>query len=185
MKRERFWEIVAAVGWGTEHTDCDKGKKILRELLPDVETMQAFREHKCTMHDALYSRISEWEDENDKSCGLGDDGFGDLISHIIGLGPEEVENVQLDPELALKRAHSRDFSESFAHCVPYESDYLPESEKLTNKIDSLRRWADDLDVQILSSYEHIENLKKKKVEVGGQLSEAFGNLRQVLIQELS
>lgn len=177
MDRKQFWEIVSAVGWGTEHTDSDKGKKILRELLPDVETMKAFREHEQRVHNDLYSRIDKWGDENDKSCGLGDDGFGDLISHIIGLGPDEVERVQVDPELALKRAHSHDFSESFSYCVPYEADYLPEDVKLRNTIASFKRWVVQIEAQITSSCEHIEQLKKKKRETEGRLSEAEGNLK--------
>jgi len=44
-----------------------------------------------------------------------DDSFGDLVSHIIGMGKNEFDAVMLDPSKARIRALSHDYEEGFCY----------------------------------------------------------------------
>jgi len=126
---DKFWEDVAAVGWGTKHTDSKKGAKILGDRLLSMKTdggtkkkRDAFREEYSSARRVLSARINEWERQSRNSCGCSDDGFDDLVAHIIGLGKEEFEKVMADPKFAYDRAHAAygsaaGYTESFSYCL--------------------------------------------------------------------
>lgn len=120
---DRFWEIVSKVGWGRHHTDSKRGKSVLKKELPSVEAMEDFRETCRFLRTHLDDIVTDYEKQNNVSCGLGDDGFNDLLNHIIGLGREEYIRVLEDPSLAIKRGVENKFTESFSYCIPYPSDY--------------------------------------------------------------
>lgn len=120
---EVFWEEVAAIGWGTETTDYKTVKPRLLDLW-DNDFITSFRD---LLHDAenrLYHRVEEYERANDVSCGQGDDGFGDLIAHCVGLGREYYERCMENPGLVVERGHAKygtpeSFTENFGYCIPY------------------------------------------------------------------
>lgn len=72
-------------------------------------------------HNELYKRIEEYERANDTHCGSygGDDSFGDMIHHVIGLGEEKFNEIMEDPS----QLNDMDYVESFSYCIPYEEDY--------------------------------------------------------------
>jgi len=123
MDHETFWTLVADIGWGTKTTDVSAIKsRLVREW--SREQADAFNSVLYNLEGELYQKL----DASDLEFGLGDDGFGDLISHILGLGKEDFWAVMSDPRLALKRANApygspEGHAEKFAYCIPDDSDY--------------------------------------------------------------
>ena len=109
---EQFWEEVAKIGWGTKGTKYDKIKRELLERWTPA-FCASFRERYEEANSKIYKLLFDVVE------GLGDDGYGDFIAHIVGLGKAEYERVLEDPSLANKRAQDGDFKESFAYCLPY------------------------------------------------------------------
>lgn len=127
MPEAEFWRIVDGLGWGTKTTDYKALNKYLRKTLSE-EGVGSLRTTLSKVESRLYKAIEGWERESGKSCGLGDDGFSDLIAHIVGLGKKEYDAVLRDPQQAYDRAHAKygtkgGFTESFNYAIPYESDY--------------------------------------------------------------
>jgi len=157
---EQFWQLVESVNWAQLSTrenshstavdPCDIGKARLLEKLPTMAHLDAFRMHYSRFHNDLYARFDSWASEAEgtrevgyeqvRDFGLGDDSFGDLIDHIIGLGQAEVSACMENPHKALQRALDFDFLESFAYCIPYREDYDPTNLKLAREEDGLRHW---------------------------------------------
>lgn len=118
-----FWEAVAAIGWGTETTDSGAVKSKLLDLWDD-DFIASFRGLLHDYESRLYHRVEKYERANDVSCGQGDDGFGDLIAHCVGLGKEHYMSCLDDPGLVVKRGHAKygtpeSFVENFGYCIPY------------------------------------------------------------------
>lgn len=69
----------------------------------------------------LYKCIEKFERANDTHCGGygGDDSFGDMIHHVIGLGEAKFNEIMEDPS----KLNGMDFVESFSYCMPYKEDY--------------------------------------------------------------
>ena len=117
-----FWNIIEYVGWGRKTYNY---REIEELLIGELSTnsgpwfTKTFRKFKTVLDD----KINQWERKSDKRLPLGDDGFSDLVSHIIGLGSKEYWKVMRDPELALKRAESGDYKESFSYAIPATNDY--------------------------------------------------------------
>ena len=54
---------------------------------------------------------------------VGDDGYSDLLRHIVGLGKEEYYKHLKNLQLVVQRAKNDDYCECFTYCFPSESDY--------------------------------------------------------------
>jgi hypothetical protein len=122
MPEPEFWKLVDDLGWGTKTTDYKALKKrLVRNMSPNQAA--AFSTTLATLRGKLYKVVEQWEDEHDSQIGLGDDGFGDLLHHIIGLGKREYYAALRNPALAHARALKNDFTESFSYATPYTSDY--------------------------------------------------------------
>lgn len=131
MSESDFWKIVDEVGWGTKTTDYHAVKGVLlRNLSPNQAA--SFATMESILHNKLDKALVKFEADGDKdksqrgnpnSIGLGDDSYGDLIAHIIGLGEKEYEAVLKKPALAQERVRKGDFKESFEYCIPRASDY--------------------------------------------------------------
>ncbi|HUU88870.1 MAG TPA: DUF4240 domain-containing protein [Candidatus Glassbacteria bacterium] len=122
MTEERFWKIVEECGWGTKTIDDKAIKKILLKELSKEEAKE-FTDIKRKFMAQLDKKLAK------VISNLGDDSYGDLLSHIIGLGKAEFEAVLNDPQLAKIRAEKYQFVESFSYVFPYDKDY----DKLGNK----------------------------------------------------
>jgi hypothetical protein len=123
MSVDEFWALVAEIDWASRQAQPEaEGKRFLRERLSREEAA-AFDEHLQTFRFALHDVLGEWEEETGAEFETGDDGFDDLICHIIGLGRQEYEAVVSDPRRALERAQSGDYRESFRYLVPWPEDY--------------------------------------------------------------
>lgn len=113
------WEIIAKIDWEkngpTMNTTATS--KVLAVRL-GAEKSSALRSFVYNKEQTLSNAFTKWEQETGKNFGLGDDGFGDLCSHIVGLGKEKYEAHLAKPSLAFSRAKSLNFVEKFSYCIP-------------------------------------------------------------------
>jgi len=122
MDEDEFWDLIAKLGW-TRDGDFRSLKKKFMKLVPDPERAREVMRTCDTFVRLLSIAIERFEEKSDRHCDVGDDGFSDLVYHIIGLGCEEFNSTIDDPERAVNRAHENDFSESFAYVFPTDDDY--------------------------------------------------------------
>jgi hypothetical protein len=181
MNEGAFWEVVADLNWEEESKTRDGVSKVKRKLMArftyeEIQELEAF-------DTAAYRRVSNAIEAYENSInqlhgwiGLGDDGFSDLINHIVGLGKEEVDRVCADPKLAKARADAGDFRESFGYCWPHREDY--EKQQLSG----FYAWIDnqiDEYTEMLSNMEIKVNLANP-IDVGRKADEAKRAIERVL-----
>jgi hypothetical protein len=132
---QQFWAEVAHFGWGTRTTDY---KAIEREMLEryDDEFLTSFRDVYDEMEGKLLARVEKWETENGESCECGDDGFGDLLSHCVGLGDQYYDLCTEDPGLVVRRGQKSDFTEKFSYGIPHPA--VAPDESLEEAIEKVR-----------------------------------------------
>lgn len=157
MTRDEYWTIVESVNWAelssksdsgviVEDRSYEVGKRRLLKALPTLADSQAFSAQHVLVTEKLYAYFTEWVNEIDgdfrgnRTTDLGDDSFGDLIAHIIGLGWEEYERVFENPRVMQKRGLDYDFTESFAYCLPDKSNYEPVRFQLARETRGLLFW---------------------------------------------
>jgi len=162
MHRDEFWAIVEKVKWdeltavkdsgrAKEDRSYEVGKRRLLEVLPTLEVLRAFDAHYREVSEALYKNQTEWVNEgygrnrSARTCDLGDDSFGDLLAHIVGLGREEYEASLAEPERVQSRGLHYHFSESFSYCLPSESEYEPLEIQLAREVSALAYWQGQLE----------------------------------------
>ena len=121
MSPAQFWTAVDQARWGQDY-GYDRIKDFFLERFSQEET-EAFRETFNDLKRALGDELSQWAKDEDKSFNLGDDSWGDLLAHIIGLGKREYEATMRDPSRALNRERRGDYKESFVYSIPYPGDY--------------------------------------------------------------
>ena len=118
-----MWKDIEEINWAErskQRRGYEQAKRfILENFTP--KRIKEIDEFISARHNDLYKRIEEYEREVGTRCGDygGDDSFGDMINHAIGLGQEYFESVMADPTLL----NDLDFVESFTYCIPYEDEY--------------------------------------------------------------
>ena len=122
MNTEEFWEIVAEIDWASDH-DYKRGERILIRRLGSMERSTAFGEIYDDLRVALDKAIQDWENDGHALEIGSDDGYGDLMAHIIGCGQEVYEAELADPKLIKKRSEAFDYKESFSYCIPWPSHF--------------------------------------------------------------
>lgn len=141
MTRDEFWAEVAEIGWGTKTTDCRAVK--IAQLRRGPVHCDGMREHFDAVDRELY-----------RATDMGGwDSGDDCRRHIIGLGRAEFDRVvsSSSPKAEAQRRYDEgDYTESFAYCIPYKSDYEDlkperftgwagrEVEKLVETIDAVK-----------------------------------------------
>lgn len=146
-----FWEAVADLDWKGRCGERRVYNAIKSEILSqwDDEFTRSFDELLGEKVSHLYGVVDRYEKVNDVSCGCGDDGFSDLLHHIVGMGKEEYDAVLQDPMRAVKRGQAYDYVESFSYCMPHLAS--EENAKLTMeearakvlKDEERRAWGDE------------------------------------------
>lgn len=122
---EQFWQEVEKIGWGRKILKSGTVQKML-SIAWGPEKSVVIRNRCRFFEKTLNVCLTKWSRQNEKPFGLGDDSFGDLVSHIVGLGRAEYEAVMANPELGYKRAIKRDFEECFNYCLPYDDTHKEE-----------------------------------------------------------
>jgi len=116
MDKTRFWEVVESVKWARPSTDYDKAKAyILRNYsFTELKELRAHLRDAYKAADAAASKI-------DIDCG-SDDGWSDLIYHVVGLGKEFFDKAIENPLLIKKLYDTDAYVESFSYAIPYADD---------------------------------------------------------------
>lgn len=114
---EQFWSEVARIGWGTKTTDIGVIKRGLVDRW-DGQFMRTFQKLYDKLEGELFERVDTWCRENDYSTECGDDGFGDLVSHVVGLGQESHEEGMRNPKGVANRGRASDYVEKFSYSLP-------------------------------------------------------------------
>jgi hypothetical protein len=126
-----FWDLVELAGWTGRGPDALSGPAgRLAKVLKTDRSRRRFEQLYRAHHRILYNRLNDWEREQEdlgdpKDFNTGDDGFSDLISHIIGLGRSEYQAAMKDPMVAYERARARDYYESFSYVFHELLPYKP------------------------------------------------------------
>lgn len=118
MDINEFWKIVDEINWSsvTRGYDSDVMKRDIINKY-GIEKALELRPIYYDMTAPLYDVL--WDVEG---IGLSDDGYSDLIAHIVGCGREVYEATLADTSLAVKRAQSGDYVENFSYILPYDDD---------------------------------------------------------------
>ena len=122
MENAEFWGIIDLALWAPDF-NTDVSKRELKLRLPALAHLKQFRDKFTKLYNSLYNTVIKHEQATETSCGVGDDGFSDLLHHIIGLGKEEYEKAMKKPSLVIERTQRDDYTESFAYAIPYDDDY--------------------------------------------------------------
>lgn len=119
-----FWTRVDAIDWAAGRPIDDLAAALAARV--HLAECVALYGRLHTLASALRARIEAWEAAAGSPLPCGDDSFGDLINHIVGLGRATYTATLADPALALHRAGARDYRESFAYVfLQAEQHYTP------------------------------------------------------------
>lgn len=114
-----FWDLVKLADWPNK--DYSKVKIMYRKLL-SKEQCKGFRHAVGIAYGILDNELCNNPEISD-NLGVGDDGYGDLLHHIVGLGKEQFYKYANNPKMIEELAHSSGYEESFSYCIPYDDDY--------------------------------------------------------------
>lgn len=107
-REDEFWKLTEPLGWGTKSTDYRVlGVQLLYQVGRDK--LDELNQTYTVLRKRLDKAVGKHVDN------LGDDGYNDLLAHIIGLGRMVYEHTIAHPELARQRAEEYDFTESFSY----------------------------------------------------------------------
>lgn len=115
------WAEIAKLGWGHWSNDFHRVGKLLWRLYTP-ETIVALRMFVGVRVSELYKRVAQWEIENDRRLKIGsDDGFSDVLHHVVGMGKSEFRESFADPTRLERRYNSKygspeGYKESFLYC---------------------------------------------------------------------
>ena len=115
---EFYWELIKELQWNSVggYNYKNKGLWLYKHYHKDV--IEELSEFVTNKRRELQNRLLFYS----RSWGMGDDGFWDLVAHIIGQGKHEFYNVMADPTIAKKRADKRDFKENFQYIFHYSEE---------------------------------------------------------------
>lgn len=130
-----FWGIIDNMGWaeatlGEGSVDTGAIKRGFMETYSE-KVADEFNEWYRAKYHELYNAYEVAEKETGKRFGnySGDDSFGDMLDHVIGLGQEYYNAVMADFSLL----NNLEIVESFAYCIPYTGDSLNDYEDMKAK----------------------------------------------------
>jgi len=123
MNDKTFWALVKEQNWPAtaKNTDYEKARFFTNHTVEVCgEYRKTIREKYLNLHDAMVS----WERNSHRHVPCGDDGYSDLLNHIIGLGQKIYEASLKNPTLIFNRAEKGMYVESFYYVVPGEYDLV-------------------------------------------------------------
>jgi hypothetical protein len=123
---DEFWQIVEAIDWGSGRP-IDALAATLANRVSYIDCI-ALHGRSTELAHHLEQRIERWEETADEKLPCGDDSFGDLVKHIIGLGRATYVATMENPALAMARAEARDYRECFNYVFQLAEELYPISE---------------------------------------------------------
>lgn len=112
---EEFWRTVDVVKWPSDH-NYDRIKYQLMRMLTPPQA-EGLRRKYDKFYKKLNSLLTGHVD------GVGDDGYSDLLAHIIGSGKSAYDSIIDDPDIAQNIVDNNEYVESFSYAFPDKSDY--------------------------------------------------------------
>lgn len=165
VSEERMWELVALAGWPC---DCAKAKMMYVKKLSKDES-KAFRLSLSRARNVIH----DVADKLDLCCG--DDGYGDLLWHIVGLGKDEFYSYCNDPKKIEKLANTFGYKECFGYCIPYEDDYKQNNMyTIEHVVDVAKKARKEIDMYYMldggkKTWNHLESIGKDLQAIDGIL----------------
>lgn len=130
-----YWNIIAGMGWakatlGEGRVDTSAMKREFMETYSEKVAAQ-FNEWYRAKYRELVNAYDAAEKESGKRYGNfgGDDSFGDMLDHVMGLGETYYCAVMADFSLLNKL----DPVESFAYCIPYTGESMNDYDDMKPK----------------------------------------------------
>ena len=110
-----FWSLIDMLDWGK---DCDY-KRVKRTILKNLNEDVANALRKC-----VNQRMTALDHvAGDFIHGVGDDSWGDVRAHIIGLGQEVYDAAIADIDTIQDRIDRGAYTECFLYGLTYDSDW--------------------------------------------------------------
>ena len=110
-----FWKTVKEAKWTSDHNYNRIKVQWMRKLTPPKS--EGMRRTFSKFSKKLDAKIS------DQVEGVGDDGYSDVLAHIVGAGKTFYDSVMKDPSLAQRLIDNDQYKESFAYAFPSKEDY--------------------------------------------------------------
>jgi hypothetical protein len=117
-----FWSLVDKIGWGTKTTDYKMVKRSLMRVFTPAQC-EGILDKESELRHQLTVKFDKYLEANGVELSLGDDGFSDLMNHIVGLGKSIYNACMKNPDLIVDLARRDDFAESFSYCFPHADDF--------------------------------------------------------------
>lgn len=145
MSEKHFWKLVKLANW--PHKGYENPKIMYRKLLNKQES-QDFR----NSVDIAFDMLDKIAFNNVKGCG--NDGYSDLLYHIIGLGKNTFYKCLNNINLIQKMINNSQYKESFSYCIPYDLAYptIPKVPNVAQLIEILKKLPPNYPVYIRSKY---------------------------------
>ncbi len=115
VSEKEFWTFVSKAQWTKDH-DYDRIKKMILQTM-DKDSANELRDTFSKINNKLHKHLF------DHIEGVGDDGYSDLIAHIVGSGKGLYDAVMDNPSIAQQIVEDRTYEESFAYSFPYPEDW--------------------------------------------------------------
>lgn len=115
----KYWSMIAELDWANIHKT--KGAritntiKLVRKYKPSE--LKALRSFVSARYSELDTAVSAYEEKTGKSTGCGDDGYSDLLHHVIGLGQKSFDAAMQRPGSVITRGIAGNYTESFAYTL--------------------------------------------------------------------
>lgn len=123
----KMWNLIGALGWVESGHDYEAIENLL--LQQDDDTVHSLREFANERMGDLYERVDNYEDEdgNERVGNYGgDDSYGDMLAHVVGMGKLTFDAVMADP----RRLNEIKFVENFLYALPHDTAYAREERTL-------------------------------------------------------
>ena len=119
-----YWNIITNMNWaaataGGVYPDTSAIKREFMETYSE-KVAEQFNEWYRSKYSELVNAYEAAEKETGKRYGNygGDDSFGDMLDHVMGLGEDYYNAIMAD----FKLLNNLEPIESFAYCIPYTGD---------------------------------------------------------------
>jgi len=144
--QNKFWEWVEQMNWGTDFDhQKHQNQSVMQFSYEDMDKMHdVYREYRSLLAAEIDTEIRRLRAENkENESGFpysGDDSFGDMIAHVVGMGKDYYERALKDLDLVRKIVPE----ESFDYCFPFKDTFeqlKPQhyEERATKALENLER----------------------------------------------
>jgi len=130
-----YWNIIAGMGWkeatlGKTYPDTSAMKREFMETYSE-KIASDFSDWYSAKYRELYNAYDVAANESGERYGNygGDDSFGDMLDHVMGLGEEYYCAVMADFSLLNKLEPI----ESFSYCIPHTSKHINDYDNMKPK----------------------------------------------------